>query len=239
MLFAKEFFDLQFSFAERVRDLAGIPLEAALFEYTNFYVRFGLGRDFSSQNETWQTYLAGLRGSGDGREWTYRFYLGRSEATTAPAVVATFGCFSYAVPDGDHVRLHFRATEADGCSPLGAARTARRRAELSGLFAHLKPRVNADMPVVGASWLYNLHAYRRLFPARYASTAVPIRGGYRSMPLWGQFLDRRGHVRAQLEEPFLRATSRSSSLEGLEHCFPFRALSVSSPASEFYHFYGV
>ena len=38
MIFAKEFFDLQFSFAERVHDLSGIPLERCLFEYTNLYL---------------------------------------------------------------------------------------------------------------------------------------------------------------------------------------------------------
>ena len=62
MVFAKDFFDLQFSFAERVRDLSGIPLGIALLEYTNLYARFGLGRDFNVEHESWQTYLAGLRG---------------------------------------------------------------------------------------------------------------------------------------------------------------------------------
>jgi hypothetical protein len=73
--FTKDFFDLQFSFAETVRDLSGESLEVVLLEYTNFYVRFGLGRDFDADHEAWQSYLAGLRGAEDGREWTYRFYL--------------------------------------------------------------------------------------------------------------------------------------------------------------------
>jgi hypothetical protein len=185
MIFAKDFFDLQFSFAQRVRDLSRKPLEVALFEYTNFHVRFGLGRDFDSDREGWQSYLSGLGGVDDGRDWTYQFYLREPEARTAPPVVATFGCFSYALSDGRHVRLHFRNTDAKKCSPLGAARVERRSAELSALFAHLKRTVSEDTPVVGASWLYNLPAYRRLFPPTYGSAARPIRGGFRSMPLWG------------------------------------------------------
>jgi hypothetical protein len=239
MVYAKDFFDLQFSFAERVRDLSGIRLEAALFEYTNLYVRFGLGRGFNFDHEGWQSYLTGLRGAADAREWTYRFYLREPEARTAPRVVATFGCFSYAFPDGNHARLHFRNTEVDGSSPLGSARAKRRHAELSALFTHMKPSVDQDTPVVGASWLYNLPAYRRLFPPGYASAARPIRGGFRSMPLWGQFLDRHGELRRSLAEKFQSALVQTSELGDVGACFPFQALTARAPAGQFYDFYGV
>lgn len=239
MAFAKDFFDLQFSFAERVRDLSGIPLEVALFECTNLYVRFGFGRDFDRDHEGWQSYLTGLCGAGDDREWTYRFYLRDPEASTAPSVVATFGCFSYAVPDGHHVRLHFRNTEADDFSPLGAARIERRRAELSALCAHLKRSLREDTPVVGASWLYNLEAYRRLFPPGYASTLSPIPGGFRSMALWGQFIDRRGEVRDSVAGRFLDALVQTSDPGDLGECFPLQALSARAPARDFFDFYRV
>ena len=142
MVFGKSFFDLQLSFAERVRDLSGMPLERALFEYTNLYVRFGLGRAFDPDHQGWKAYLTGLRNADDGRDWTYRFYLEDPEATTAPPLAATFGCFSYALSSAGHVRLHFRDAEADGRSPLGAARIEQRRAELGTLFGHLKSAVS-------------------------------------------------------------------------------------------------
>jgi hypothetical protein len=216
-----------------------VPLEVALLEYTNFYVRFGLGREFNPDHEGWQSYVAGLRGAEDGREWTYHFYLSEPEAKTAPPVVATFGCFSYAVPDGSHVRLHFRNTEADGCSPLSTARIERRRAELAVLFTHMKTSVSQDTPVVGASWLYNLRAYRRLLPPGYVSTARPIRGGFRSMPLWGQFLNRHGEVRESMAESFLNALAQTSNLSDVGKCFPFQALTATAPVRQFYDFYEV
>ena len=46
--------------------------------------------------------------------------------------------------------------------------------------------------VVGASWLYNLEAYRRLFPASYVATARVLPDRFRHMPLWGQFVNRHG-----------------------------------------------
>jgi hypothetical protein len=239
MIFAKEFFDLQFSFAERVHALSGIPLERALFDYTNFYVRFGFGRKFDFDHEAWQSYLAGLRGAEDSRDWTYRFYLREPEARTAPQLVATRGCFAYALPTASHVRLHFRNAEADGRSPLAAARIEQRRADLAALFGHLKPTVSEDIPVVGASWLYNLKAYRGLFPAQYGSFARPVRGAFRSMALWGQFLDHRGEVRASMTRPFLRALAEQPSLSRMDECFPFRVLTARAAAREFYQFYAV
>ena len=237
--FAKGFFDLQFSFAESVRELSGSSLEAALLEYTNFYVRFGLGRDFKPDHEGWQRYISGIRSAAYGREWTYRSYLAEPEAKTGPRVVATSGCFSYARSDENFVRLHFRNMDSDDCSPLGRARAELRRAELAALFAHLGPSVGRETPIVGASWLYNLQAYRRLFPPDYVSCARPIQGAFRSMGLWGQFLNRRGGVRETMAESFLNNIAKSSNLGDLGRCFPFQALSVTAPAREFCDFYGV
>ena len=53
--FSKEFFDLQIRFAGRVAELSGMPLAQALLDYTNFYVRFGLGRDFDAANRSGST----------------------------------------------------------------------------------------------------------------------------------------------------------------------------------------
>jgi len=239
MVFSKDFFDLQFAFAERVRDLSGVSLEVALFESTNFYVRLGFGRDFKANHPGWQSYLSGLREARDGREWTYRFYLREPEVRTAPSVAASFGCFSYAVRDAGHVRLHFRSAEADDCSSLGASRIGQRRADLSALCAHWKPGLSRDTPVVGASWLYNLQAYRRLFPPGYVSTARPIRGAFRSMALWGQFVDRRGEVRSPAAAAFRSALGRASSSGDLDACLPLQPLTVTASVGEFRDFYGV
>ena len=96
MTYTKAFFDLQLQFADKVSVLSGLPLARALLEYTNLYIRFGLGRAFDPAHPTWQEYLGGLQNTKDIPEWTYRFYLTRPDAMAAPSVVATVGCFSYA-----------------------------------------------------------------------------------------------------------------------------------------------
>jgi hypothetical protein len=239
MVFAKKFFDLQLALAERVRAFSGMPLDRALLEYTNLYVRFGLGRRFDSDHEGWQAYLAGLRNAEDDRDWTYRFYLKDPEATTAPPVVATIGCFSYALSSASRARLHFRNAETGGRSPLGVVRIEQRRADLRALFTHLKRTADDDVTVIGVSWLYNLNAYRRLFPVEYGSSASVVRGGFRSMRLWGQFLDHRGEAKESMTRQFLTSLAQTSTLDHVDECFPFKVLTVHAPAQRFYDFYGI
>ena len=237
--YAKAFFDLQLRFAETVSSLSGLPLPRALLEYTNFYIRFGLGGDFDPAHQDWRAYLAGLHDTCDRGEWTYRFYVTRPPGMASPAVVATFGCFSYAWLTSGRIRLHFQRSEPEEHSPLGVERQGQRRAELAALFEHVRSTARQPPTVVGASWLYNLEAYRRLFPSRYLVTARVIRGRFQRMPLWGQFVNRRGQLREHVAQELLERLGRQSSPEGLDECFPFQVLGVEAGASEFYDFYGV
>jgi len=238
-LYAKEFFDLQVDFARTTSALAGIPLARALLDYTNLYIRFGLGRDFAVDHPVWQEYLEGVREERDVGEWTHRFYEARKAPVALPHVVASFGCFSYASPSDTSIRLHFQNAETDGCSPLSIRSRDRRLAELRALFAHVKAARGSDARVVGASWLYNIEAYRRLFPPTYLSTANPIDGRFRHMPLWGQFVNRQGDVRVHTVLEFRARLLRQTGLDGLDQCFPYQVLSLQAAARDFYEFYGV
>lgn len=238
-MFAREFFDLQFAFAERAHVLSGMPLDRALLQFTNFHVRFGLGREHDGQHERWRAYAAGLDSSAGGRDWTYRFYLSNAEANTMPAVAGVFGCFSYALIEGDVARLHFRNSDGGDGSPLSKPRLARRRAELAALFGHLKASVGDTCSVKGSSWLYNLDVYRALFPSAYTASRTVVPGRFQSMSLWGQLLDHRGRVKPTLQRSFTHALGSVSSIEGLSRCFPLEVLEVRARVRAFYEFYGL
>ena len=239
VVYEKAFFDLQIQFAAKVAELSGCPFTQVLLHYTNLYIRFGLGRDFDPAHAIWQAYLAGLVEARDPREWTYRFYLSRAEVAAGPPVVATFGCFSYAQLAEDRIRLHFQNMETEGHSSLSLACLKHRRADLTALFGHVKKRLPQGGQVVGASWLYNLDAYRRLFPPAYVETARALHDRFQSMPRWGQFLDRHGHLKAGMTRPFIERLERLKCLERLHECFPFQVLTVSAPVDVFYRFYGM
>ncbi len=59
------------------------------------------------------------------------------------------------------------------------------------------------------------------------------------MPLWGQFVNRRGEIKTDMARQLLDRLGRQSSLEGLDRCFPLQVLTVEAPVQEFYAFYGV
>jgi hypothetical protein len=237
--YAKSFFDLQLHFADKVAELSGLPITRTVFEYTNLYIRFGLGRDFDPDHPIWREYVAGLENTSDRAGWTYRFYLTRSEELAAPPVVATFGCFSYGRLAGDRIRLHFRNGETNGRAPLSVERRGQRVAELTTLFGHVKRTQPQPLTLVGASWLYNIEAYRRLFPPSYLATARAIGGRFRHMSLWGQFVDRHGEIKQTMTRRFLERLDHQSSVKGLDDCFPFQVLRLEAPVLDFYDFYAV
>lgn len=239
MAYSKAFFDLQIAFAQKVAELSQLPFSQTLLDYTNLYVRFGLGREFHREHPVWQTYLAGLERTGDPQYWTYQFYLTRSEALTAPPVIATFGCFSCALSSNNQIRLHFRNTETGGHSPLSLERIKQRREDLTRLFKHVEQSVNENANVVGVSWLYNLEAYRRLFPSSYTMSARVIEPRFQSMPLWGQFLNYHGEIKENLTRPFLECLEQQSRVDHLQECFVFQVLKAEASVTQFYKFYNL
>jgi hypothetical protein len=241
--YRKEFFDLQLLFARRAAEVCDIPLARALLDYTNLYVRFALGRGFDPDHPLWRDYLEGLATAPDAGGWTYRFYLARPIGEP-PGVVATFGCFSYArdshaLGQPDRIRLHFASRDGGLPSPLAAARADTRRDELRQLFAHVKRTQPNARRVAGVSWLYNLPAYRRLFPASYLDSARVVGNRFRNMPLWGQFLDRHGALKPAVAETFRERLLSVCRREGLVLCFPLQPLAVEAPVEAFYRHHGL
>ena len=235
----KALLDLQVEFAQVVADRTGLPLGRVLLDYTNLYVRFGLGRAFDAEHPIWREYVDGLALSADARAWTRDFHARRPATVEPPGLVATFGCFSYADLDGRLIRLHFHDAETDGGSPLAKDRQETRRAELAALFAHVRRTRSGPRRVIGRSWLYNLEAYRRLFPPAYLATARPLTPAFRYMPLWGQFATRGGGIREAAAQELRDRAARWSAGDDLAACFPLQALAVEAPVAELYRFHGV
>jgi hypothetical protein len=238
MNYPQRFFDINLCFAQRVAEISEQSLDSALLHYTNLYIRFGLGWDLSAATPIWQEYLDGLPQVEDRVEWTYQFYLKRQKLAVSQAFDWPFGCFSYTVLGDSRIRLHFHNNEPAEISPLSRDRMGERLAELKSMFAYIKQEVSTPATVIGASWLYNLEAYRRLFPPAYLATAQAGGHDFPYLPLWGQFIDHRGCIKEELVAGFLERLDQQHSLTCIEQCFPFQVLHVESAIQEFYQFYG-
>lgn len=239
MIFPKRFFELNWLFALKIAAVWRRPLTDVLLDHTHFYIRFNLGRSFDPAHPTWQAYLRGIEQPGDPIEWTYQFYLAHEAQAVARPDEPTFECFSYTVLPGLRIRLHFHNAETEDCSPLSWERLPARIAELSAMFAHIRAHVDQPTTVVGGSWLYNIDAYRRLFPLAYLASAHVATNEFRYLTLWGQFLDRRGQVKEQLATRFVEDLNQANNLRDLEKCFPFQVLHLESSVQQFYSYYGI
>lgn len=233
MHFGQAFFDLQLRFAHRVATLAGMPLAQALLDYTNLYVRWGLGRGFDAAHPVWQAYLCGLAPSlAANQEWTWHVYQGRRAHDVPAPAAASVGCFSYATEGPGQIRLHFHNADTSGQSPLAASRREHRAQELAALFDLVQRNEPLGARVRGTSWLYQIEAYRRLFPTGYLATAMPVQR-FRNMPLWGQFLDRHGDLRPEVAEPFVHRMECATDLQGLTASFALQPLALDAPMGVF------
>lgn len=229
-LYSMDFFDLQLRFAAKVAELSGLPFTETVGSHTNIYVRLGMGPRLDHANPDWLEYVSALATARNPTAWTYEVHRRRAHLPTGPEVAASVGCFSYAHFGPNRVRLHFHAGSQLSESPLSSANESLRRRELTTLLLQVAT-LGSDVQVVGASWLYNLSSYRRLFPEPYLSSLKPVDHPYQRMPLWGQFLNRDRTVRAGAARYFQSHAAKAVSLTELSSCFAYRVLSTSVPAT--------
>jgi hypothetical protein len=226
--YSVDFFAMQLRFASKVAEISGLPLTETVGSHTNIYVRLGLGPRLNAANPDWLEYISALSVARDPAALTYEVHLRRLHLPTGPELAASVGCFSYAPIGQDCVRLHFHARSNLSDSPLSLANEKLRKWELATLLSKAAG-LGENITVVGASWLYNLVAYRRLFPEPYVSSLQTIECPYERLPLWGQFLNRDGTVRAGAMRHFDSRLAVAANQSGLASCFPFRVLSTSMP----------
>ncbi len=165
-----------------------------------------------------------------------------ARAPPEPERRARFGCFTHDPPnDEGQVRIHFSSRDSEGgVGPLAGWKVSRRVAELAQMFGAIRAAHPVAETVRGGSWLYNLEAYRRLFPPEYAEARhAPPRVGLNGTSSWGQLIDHLGAVKQDVAAVFLRNLRDELDPAAPWLVFPFRALITSAPIETFYRFYGI
>jgi hypothetical protein len=223
---------------------AGVPLAEALARYTNLQRRFGLGDiDAGPPPVEWIGFtgeIEALTAPERRLAFTKSFYVTAPEDIPPPNR-RPFGCFSFDPPDAAGVvRIHLSNRDSTGgVGPLSHAKRPRRLADLTTMFAAIRQAYPEARTVQGGSWLYNLEAYRRLFPAAYGDSRTPPEfARLRGTSSWGQFLDHSEALKPDLRAAFLR-NIQTIDIAAPWRAFPLPALSASAPIGLFYDLYGV
>lgn len=241
MLFTKEFLDLQIYFAKKASAVLKIPLCESLFLYTSLPIRFGVPfYDLRETNTIWQEFLAIFIADANPSVEDLAFAFHQKKMTNQPPMRPQFGCFSYDSLDTEKgVRIHFANNDNPEPGVLSRERISQRQAELKEMFTEIKHQHPDFTFVVSSSWLYNIEAFKRLFPHEFVSSPEPKKNDYHSLGLWGQFINKYGRVKNDLVRDFRNKVERSTSISDLENAFPLGDLKVKSDISYFYTLYKV
>ena len=242
MTYPKELFDLNFAFVYKVAEILGKPWPGLLLNYTHTFRRFRLGAELDPLNPIWLQFLDDVRQADDPAAYTYQFYLKREREAGPLKREHAFGCFSYTL-EGEGsarvLRIHFANQDLEDAGPLSRARQPARRAELTEMFAHAQRRLIRPCRVLGASWLYNLPGYRRLFPPAFIASLIARTPDFPMLALWGQFLDHHWQGRPDLARVFLERVEKARTMDDLQGAFPYSILVANAEIEAFYAMYGL
>ena len=238
-----DWFALQLHFADVFGSRTGLSPATVVTFYTNFHRRFGFGRPATDgQSPEWNEFvrqLVALPTRAERIECTKDFaqeHLGSWSGTDE----REFGCFSFDPPRDGVVRIHFAPNDkGGGMGPLSHLKSARRVQELREMFAFIRQehRTSARQ-VAGASWLYNLEAYRRLFPSTYLESLeihtapAALFGG----SWWGQFVDHAENIVAERASRFSQNLAQLDPAE-VWRVFPLPAMTARAEIDVFHEHY--
>jgi hypothetical protein len=235
VVYSTAFFGFQIEAARTLARRFGLTLHDALYHYTTLS-KTALGRG------AWDAFAEGLARADDPLDYTERWYHVHRDPDPAPGDAEfhgrpLFGCFYYVVRDETIIRPHFIKNDPHG-GPLSRARLPARIAELRAMFGHIRRHEPQATTVRGNSWMYNLEAYRRLYPPIYiAELPESDEGEYQFLARWGQLFDHRWEVRQPEGGRFLARLEQLERLDDLRRCFPFQIRQPRCDISHFYDFY--
>jgi len=239
----KEYFRFQFEVADAMADRLQISLAKSVDRYAPFIFRnaFVYDKDekmyVKREGVTPETIL----------DVAYDVYL--KKVSTDPVEYRDghrFGCSSISYnPEEKTAWVHFMNAEYDSSGPLTSSKLEQRRSEIADALRLLKEEY-PDVPTInGHSWLYNLEAYRRLYPKTYTETLradANERNWTEGTRLWGQFLDSDGKLRTDLAEIFMERLVRLPPDRPLSEIMTpplMLPMFASAPAEVFYEEYGI
>jgi len=238
------YFEVQLRLAGRMAELTGMALGEAAYRHTNLSRRFGQGVPvLTPPTEAWLAYAVRLEGAGSLAEQvslSQAMFRAATDEKTPLAGQEGFGCFAFEPPKDGVVKIHFNNKDTDEAGgPLAAAKIERRKAECAAMTRWIAERHPEAAYISGRSWLYNLEAYRRLFPPDYVATRAVAPGPVHltGTSSWGQLIDSREAIRADVRDALV-ANLADLDPEAPWTAFPFPVLTVQAPVETFLRFYG-
>lgn len=108
------------------------------------------------------------------------------------------------------------------------------------MFTHIHEHVPAAITVSGHSWLYNLAAYRRIYPPLYTHIMAAVtHDEFQHLSLWGQCFDRHWQPKPAVTDLLLQRLAVLEDIAKLRFCFPYQVRLPQCKIDEFYTYFGI
>lgn len=244
---AREYYDFQFSIAKEIAQKTGLPVMEAIASYAPA-IR-GEALLLSEDGTRWET----PDGVTEENIVDTALHNRLMEVSANPIPYHAgqrYGCSYYTVDDKRPiVYIHFFNAEFDTAGPLSKAKLPQRMNEIADVMQEIRTLHPQAEQVHGESWLYNLEAYRRLYPEGYTahlqeSDDPKIWG--RGTTIWGQFIDSDSNLKQDLADSFLSRVKKlpsdiavSEVPKLLLEALPLKPLRAQGDIADFYKLYGI
>jgi len=230
----EDYYSLQLRFAAHYAAKAAVPLGIAIERCTNLRRRLGLWEGDGAVR--WDHFLAQIQGFSGDLPAQLALCAEYQQPVANAKIERSHGCFSYDPPDASGtLRIHFLPPKGIGSSPLASTNVAERLAELGEMFSHVRRFEPKATSVRGVSWLYNLPAYKRLFPLAYSASAkqAQFQLHLNGTSTWGQVLTWRQEVKPTVRDQ-LMADLNNMDVEAPWRVFPLKAMVAMGQIELFY-----
>lgn len=246
LILEKDFFELQMKFAQELQQKTHKPLLDIIKTRTSDlrlnafnregYKMLGLKPGITEENIL---------------DMSYQEYLKTADENAVeyhPEGSTRFGCFYYDQDDKkEKIRIHFFNAEFDTLGPLDKTKIELRKKEMKDMLNNIKTKYKDTKEISGLSWLYNLPAYKRLFPQSYLNNLEMNEDQFqwaRGTTIWGQFIDSQYHLKKELADELIRRLKELPADQSLSEVFkegpPLMApLSSHGSLQDFYEMYGI
>jgi len=116
-----------------------------------------------------------------------------------------------------------------GIHPLDHRRFEETKGNLYTMMKEAKEKFPNLTWVTGNSWLYNIEAYRRLFPKEYLDTGKFNTHSFHGLGLWGQFLNKGLQIKKDVAEEFYKKLDVAQTFEQAMEAFPYMVIGLKAP----------
>lgn len=236
--YPKEWFHLIIKYAEKRAEISNTDLIETIKSYTPVYYLIGnYDWELNKDSIYWKEFIQRVKEKEDLEEIIYDMYLKNYQEFNHK----WFGCFRYRYIEDENgdgiVKMHFLNDRTSKEGPLSSSQKENRLKELKNMFEDVKKNYPNAKYVKGGSWLYNLNAFKRLFPREYFVEMHSIHQKPQMLVIWGQFINSEWGIKKSEANEFLSKLEKANTERDLENVFELIELFPKCDIKYFYDFY--